>query len=187
MYNHVAPTLLPPPTSLPPSLPPCLPGQGSHSGSPPVAGVSSKSNIGDLLFEAMEDTPTTAANKSRLPISSSTRTSTGNTSRWQKSAKPTTAGGGRAATGVSKRSQVKIQVAGEKSVEILIDSDSDDENSRAYQQRQKMEGGVAGRGVVSSSHTTPSPTTIASGSDIFSESEDDFCLVDIPTASKMVS
>ena len=43
----------PPP---PPLLP--LPMQGSHSESPPVvAGVSSGGNIGDLLFEAMEDTP----------------------------------------------------------------------------------------------------------------------------------
>ena len=73
-----------------------------------------------------------------------------------------------------KPSKTQIHVSSEKSVHMVFDSDSDSE-------------GVLGGGV--SGVSVPSPRARLSGSEqgsIFSESDEDFCILDAPTSTRVV-
>lgn len=72
------------------------------------------------------------------------------------------------------KSKTQIHVSSEKSVHMVFDSDSDSE-------------GVLGGGV--SGVSVPSPRARLSGSEqgsIFSESDEDFCILDAPTSTRVV-
>ena len=76
------------------------------------------------------------------------------------------------------KSKMQIHISNEKSVHMVFDSDSDSESG----------GGVHGRGV--SGVGMHSPRGRLSGSEqgsIFSESDEDFCILDAPTTTKVVS
>ena len=179
--------------------------QNSCSSGSPLTSLTDTTDIGDLINEAMEDLPNpdnqqtaktrTNSERRRSGSSGSSRTHSGQKQK-----------GGRVTQAQSK-SKMEIHVASDKSVVLDFCSDSsDDDNDVGYNGRVSQHGvsGVrSGRVRVGAGEgcgkvergrerllSPPAKSGKLSGSDhgsIFSESDDDFCFVDTPTSTKVVS
>ena len=179
--------------------------QNSCSSGSPLTSLTDTTDIGDLINEAMEDLPNpdnqqtaktrTNFERRRSGSSGSSRTHSGQKQK-----------GGRVTQAQSK-SKMEIHVASDKSVVLDFCSDSsDDDNDVGYNGRLSQHGvsgvrsgrvrGGAGEGCGKVERgrerllSPPAKSGKLSGSDhgsIFSESDDDFCFVDTPTSTKVVS
>ena len=151
-YSSMPTSLPPPPSSLPPT--PLGAGSGSSTGDLAEGGVTA--DIGDLISDAMEESPPVVA------------------------AATAGVGGGAGVRQVSSRAPklVEVQVSGE-SLLMDFDSDSDTEESRLG---------------VSKPRPVPTPTAPSvtgrgkvEHDGLFSDSDDDFCIVNTPTSTRVVS
>ena len=159
----------------------CIPLQNSNAGPPPVSTLKGDDDIGDLISDAMEDLPSPetshkaepsfgrerTARREEVVSVHATRSDTVRKSRAREVE-------GRKSRPKPSKSKTQIHVSSEKSVHMVFDSDSDGE-------------GVLGGGV--SGVSVPSPRARLSGSEqgsIFSESDEDFCILDAPTSTRVV-
>ncbi|XP_064403938.1 autophagy-related protein 2 homolog B-like isoform X2 [Halichondria panicea] len=134
--------------------------QGSSaSGSSPLTSLTETTNIGDLISDAMEDSP-----PSHLHTSHSRPHTPHKSGRKKKPGK------------TSAISKMPVCVETDKSVVLDFFSDSSDEDV-------KSEGG--GGGVRGRLLSPPHKLSASEHSSIFSESEDDFCFVDTPTSTRV--
>ena len=147
--------------------------------------MNGDSDIGDLISDAMEDIPSpetssragsvdrreTTARRGKAAFSSAAKLSADRKSRSRKVV-------GEHLRPRPSKSKMQIHISNEKSVHMVFDSDSDSESGGGV-----LGGGVSGVGV-------HSPRGRLSGSEqgsIFSESDEDFCILDAPTTTKVVS
>ena len=157
----------------------------------PLSSLTENGNIGHLIDDAMEDilTPVDAPPKT-TPTSSTTNRATVQ-SRSKKSSNKVTSS--------QSKSKMEIHVSGDNSVIMDFNSDSDDDDDDDIL-RDLMSHHHPRKSVHNESRDERkqhkdllSPTRKSmkqSGSDhssIFSESDDDFCFVDAPTITKVVS
>ena len=137
--------------------------QGSSaSGSSPLTSLTETTNIGDLINDAMEEPP-----PSHLHTSHSHTHTPHRSGRKGKPAKTNT------------RSKMPVRVETDKSVVLDFFSDSSDEDVRS----EGGGGDVRGR-LLSPPHKLSASEQHSS---VFSESEEDFCFVDTPTSTRVVS
>ena len=136
--------------------------QGSSaSGSSPLTSLTETTNIGDLISDAMEEPP-----PSHLHTSHSHPHTPHRSGRKGKPTKTNT------------RSKMPVRVETDKSVVLDFFSDSSDEDVRS----EGGGGGVRGRLL-----SPPHKLSASQHSRLFSESEEDFCFVDTPTSTRVVS
>ena len=144
--------------------------------------MNGNDDIGDLISDAMEDLPSPKTSRKTEPSYGRERTPRREEVASVLSTRYDRVGKSRNRKVVgeesgpkSSKSKMQIHVSSEKSVHMVFDSDSDSE-------------GVPGGGV--SGVSVHSPRGRLSGSEqgsVLSESDEDFCILDAPTSTRVVS
>lgn len=149
----------------------------------------------------MEDLPNPDNQQSVRTQTRSEKRKSGSSSSRKHSRKKQDGG---SVTSSQSKSKMEIRMASDKSVVLDFCSDSSDDDDDGYggrlsqadsvggRSRSSKESVSVGRGTKSRERLLSPPTKSGklSGSDqgsIFSESDDDFCIVDTPTSTKVVS
>lgn len=143
----------------------------SSGGGSPLTSLTDTVDIGDLISDAMEDH--TPPHSSHPPHTQSGRRKSGKKHK-------------------ANEAKMAIHVESDKSVVLDFCSDSSDDESGVAHEGGVKSGARGGGGGVRSKKQllSPPPTGRLSGSEhgsIFSESDDDFCFVDTPTSTRVVS
>lgn len=144
--------------------------------------LNGNDDIGDLISDAMEDLPSPETSRKTEPSYGRERTARREEvtsvlatryDRVRKSRNRKVMG--EESRPKSSKSKTQIHVSSEKSVHMVFDSDSDSEDVPG--------GGVSGVSV----HSLRGRLSGSEQGSIFSESDEDFCILDAPTSTRVVS